>query len=193
MKKNIGVFLDRDGTISEEVGYVNHIDRYKLYPFTIPAIKFLNDNELKVVLVTNQSGIARGYFPEGLVKDIHKRLEGWIREGGGRLDGIYYCPHHPSRGCDCRKPDPGMVKRASEELNIDLESSYVVGDKGVDIEMAGRVGAKGILVMTGYGKGELKYNLDKFKKRPDYIAEDLYQAALWIVKDLSEKGLTIEN
>ncbi len=155
---NRAVFLDRDGTINEEVGYLRNLADLRLIPGAGAAIKRLNDSGMKVVLVTNQSGIARGYFSESLLQEIHDRLEQMLRDEGARLDAIYYCPHHPSAGnshytrdCDCRKPGTGLIDRAARDLNIDVKHSYVVGDKWSDVELGQRAGAHSVLVRTGYG------------------------------------------
>ena len=185
---NRGVFLDRDGTINEEMGYVNHIDRFILLPRVGEAIRLLNQNQFKVVLITNQSGVARGLFPESLIHQVHQRLEECLKKEHAHLDAIYYCPHHPEIGhppyrqvCRCRKPNTGLVEEAVKDLHIDCTRSYMVGDRGVDIEFARRIGAKGILVLTGYGRGEWEYVRDQWKQQPDYIAQDLYDAARWIL------------
>jgi len=184
-----GVFLDRDGTINEEVGYVNHIERFNLLPRVGEAIRFLNQHDWKTVVVSNQSGVARGYFPESLVHQVHRKMRDLLEREGARLDGIYYCPHHPDIGvppyrqrCRCRKPATGLIEEAVKELSLDCSRSYVVGDRGVDIEFGSRVGAKAILVLTGYGKGEWEYCKDQWKVKPDYVAEDLFEAVLWIVQ-----------
>lgn len=188
--KNIAVFIDRDGTISEEVGYLNHIDRLKLIKGVPAAIRLLNKNGLKVIVVTNQAGVAKGYFPEELILKVHERLKKLLLKSDAHLDEIYYCPHHPDskddryrKICSCRKPEPGMIKMAAEELNIDIKKSYVVGDKLSDVSLAHRVGAKGILVLTGYGKGEIEHWKDKWKKSPEYIARNLHDAVKWILSD----------
>lgn len=191
LNRNIAVFIDRDGTVTEEVGYLNNIDRLKLIKGTSNAIRLLNKKGLKVVVITNQAGVARGYFPEELIHKAHERLKKLLSKSGAYLDGIYYCPHHPEgknkkyrKICDCRKPNPGMIETAANELNIDIKSSYVVGDKLSDVALAQNVGAKGILVLTGYGKGELEYFKDNGCKKPDYVAEDLHEAVVWILKDM---------
>jgi D-glycero-D-manno-heptose 1,7-bisphosphate phosphatase len=186
------VFLDRDGTINEEVGYVNHLDRFRLLPRAGEAIRLLNQNEIKVIVVTNQSGVARGYFPESLVHLIHQRMEDHLRKEGAYLDGIYYCPHHPDAGeppyrqkCRCRKPETGLIEEAVKDLVIDCSKSYMIGDRGADVEFGRRIGAKAILVLTGYGKGEWEYFGDQWKSKPDYVAQDLFEAVQWI---LNEEG-----
>ena len=151
------VFLDRDGTLNEEVGYVNHLDRFILLPRVGEAIRLLNRHGLKTVVITNQSGVARGYFTESLIHRVHERMEDLLRREGAHLDGIYYCPHHPEVGkppyrqkCRCRKPDTGLVDKAAKDLDIDCSKSYGIGDRGMDLEFAHRMGANGILVLTGY-------------------------------------------
>lgn len=183
------VFLDRDGTINEEVGYVNHLDRFYLVPGAAAGIRLLNEHGYKTVVITNQSGVARGYFPESLVREVHGKMVDLLRREGAHLDGIYYCPHHPSEGdppyrqrCRCRKPGTALVEEAVRKLNLDLRGSYVVGDRGKDIEFAHALGVEGILVLTGYGKGEWEYLRDRWKVKPAYVARDLYEAAQWIVK-----------
>ncbi len=188
---NRAVFIDRDGTINEEMGYINHVQRFKLLPRTIEAIRLINHLNLKAVVVTNQSGPARGYFPEDLIGQIHTELQSALKKNGAHLDGIYYCCHHPHavveayrKVCDCRKPNIGLLLEAVEDLDIDLKMSYVVGDRYVDVELAHRAGAKGILVLTGYGQGELKYVGPQQDHKPVFIAEDLYDAVKWISKDI---------
>jgi D-glycero-D-manno-heptose 1,7-bisphosphate phosphatase len=188
--KQRAVFLDRDGTVNEEMGYINHPDRFILLPRVPEAIKLLKEHGFKVILITNQAGVARGYFPESLIKEIHQNLQDTLKKHGTSLDAIYYCPHHPQanvvayrKDCPCRKPKPGLVYKAQADFDIDLTQSYVVGDRFKDIELAYNVGAKGILVLTGYGKGELKYIAPNHPFKPHFIAVDLYEAAKWIVKD----------
>lgn len=192
--KRIAVFLDRDGTINEEVGYLEHSDRLMVLPRVVEAIRLLNENNLLAVLVTNQSGVARGYFPESAVNEVHERLKNILKEEGAHLDGIYYCPHHPDVGlpeyrldCDCRKPRTGMIEKAAKDLDIDISRSYMVGDKIIDVEFAHKAGAKGIMVMTGYGREELKHFSHEWKVHPDHIADDLYDAVKWIL-DQEGKG-----
>lgn len=185
-----GVFLDRDGTVTEEVGYVNHPSRLKVLPGAAEGIAALNRAGVPVMLATNQAGVARGYFTEGLVKEVLERLRSLLAVQGARLDATYYCPHHPSVGappyrqaCGCRKPKPGMLERGAREFGLDLNRCYVVGDKVSDVYFAHSVGARGVLVLTGYGLGELTYQRQDWKEQPDFIAEDLVQAAEWILAD----------
>jgi D-glycero-D-manno-heptose 1,7-bisphosphate phosphatase len=187
------VFIDRDGTLSEEVGYVNHIDRLRLIDGSASAIRRLNEAGLQTVLVTNQAGVARGYFDEQMVADVHERLRALLIEHGARLDGIYYCPHHPDVGvppyrqdCECRKPGPGMLLRAQEEMGIDLASSYIVGDSFKDLRAGAAVGAIPILVLTGYGKGQYEHQSADWPFRPRFVAADLVQAVDWILQREAE-------
>lgn len=196
---NIGVFLDRDGTINEEMGYINHISRFQLIPSALEAISLLNKAGLKVVVISNQSGPARGYFPEALIGQVNDKMVRILTEHGAHLDGIYYCPHHKDAIvpeykviCDCRKPKTGLLSKAARELDIDVSRSYIVGDRFVDVELAQNAGAKGILVLSGYGRGELEYKSSP-QVKPDYIADDLLGAAKWIIKDLATTNVTNER
>lgn len=189
--KQIAVFLDRDGTVSEEVGYVNHLSRFKLFPWTAEAIKKLNEAQIKAILVTNQAGVARGYFTEDLIGEVHNKLVNDLAKTGAYLDAIYYCPHHPSAGqppyranCECRKPKPGLLYKAADEHNIDLSSSFMVGDKYTDVELGQRIGVKGVMVMTGYGIGEYEYQRQNWPQMPDKIAENLLTAVDWIISQV---------
>jgi len=183
------IIMDRDGTVCEEVGYVNHVDRLRLLPRSGEAIRKANDAAFQTVVVTNQAGVARGYFAETLVDEVHDRLREMLASEGARLDGIYYCPHHPEVGapayrkvCDCRKPKPGMLLRAQDEMGIDLAASYMVGDSVRDIEAGRRAGATTVLVLTGYGKGELEHQSHAWSSRPDHVAADLLDAVSWILE-----------
>jgi D-glycero-D-manno-heptose 1,7-bisphosphate phosphatase len=172
------VFLDRDGTIIQEKGYLSDPEAIELIPGVARAIRLINYLDLRTVVVSNQSGVARGYFPVSVVEEINKRLYVLLGQEGASLDGMYYCPHHPDAACTCRKPEPGMLQLSAEELRVDLPSSYMVGDKADDIGAVHRVGGKGILVLTGYGKGELKaWQGDP----PDFVAQDLLEASYWIL------------
>jgi D-glycero-D-manno-heptose 1,7-bisphosphate phosphatase len=148
---NPAIFIDRDGTINEEVNYLDHPDRLRLLPRSVEAIKKINQQGIKTIVITNQSGIARGYFTEKSLHEIHQKLKDLLAQAGARIDDIYFCPHHPDDACDCRKPATGMLKAAAGEHAVDLRRSFVIGDKLTDVELAHRVGAKGILVLTGYG------------------------------------------
>jgi D-glycero-D-manno-heptose 1,7-bisphosphate phosphatase len=176
------VFLDRDGTIAEEVGYLNHASRFRMFPFAAAAIRRLNETGFPVIVVSNQSGVGRGYFPESLVKTINELMTEQLAASGARVEAIYYCPHTSADNCDCRKPKTGMLDRAAREFSLDLTGSFVVGDRYGDIELARHVRARGILVRTGYGEGELAWHSAKWPSQPDFVAEDLSKAADWILR-----------
>jgi D-glycero-D-manno-heptose 1,7-bisphosphate phosphatase len=195
MKSRGAVFLDRDGTVNEEVGYLRDLEKFKLIPGAATAIRRLNEAGLPVVLVTNQSGVARGYFPESLVHDAHERLDAMLRAEGARLDGVYYCPHHPTAGnssytvvCDCRKPATGLLDRAARDLNLDLRQSFMVGDKWSDVELGQRAGARTILVRTGFAADDPGNVRPDHVRDPDFIARDLATAVEWILKNNGRAG-----
>jgi D-glycero-D-manno-heptose 1,7-bisphosphate phosphatase len=183
------IIMDRDGTVCEEVGYVNHVDRVRLLPRAAAAIHAANVAGFQTVVVTNQAGVARGYFAESLVDEVHDRVRELLAEEGARLDGIYYCPHHPEVGppaykktCACRKPSPGMLERARDEMGIDLHASYMIGDSAKDLGAGHRAGTTNVLVLTGYGKGELTHQSHAWAVQPDHVAEDLQAAVQWILE-----------
>ncbi len=174
------VFIDRDGTVSEEIGYMYHAGLYQPFPWAGPAIRKINDSGMKAILITNQSGIGRGYFKEETVEEVHGILKAELARYHASLDAIYVCPHRPDAGCNCRKPNPGMLLRARDEMDIDLSSSYMIGDKYVDIETAHRAGATGILVLTGYGREQQeRYRANEVQ--PDFVVENLMEAVDGIV------------
>jgi D-glycero-D-manno-heptose 1,7-bisphosphate phosphatase len=181
--KRLAVFLDRDGTIAEEIGYLNHLSRFQMYPFSAAAIRRLNDAGLPVVVVTNQSGVARGFFPEELVHRVHERMIAELAAGGARLDAIYFCPHSSADDCACRKPRPGMLVRAAREHRLDLRGSWMVGDRYADLEMAHAVGSRSILVLSGYGRGEYEWNRSNWKRQPGHVVENLEKAVEIILKE----------
>ena len=171
------VFLDRDGTINEDVGYLDRLERLTLFPWSIDAVRLLNGAGFCVVVVTNQRGVATGLISETFLHTVHGVLGKTFRSGGACIERFYYCPHDPHapieqyrRDCACRKPKPGLVLKAADDLGIDLTRSYVVGDKWSDVALAGNVGATGILVQTGYGATEAQ--------RPDRPRDALVTADL---------------
>lgn len=176
------VFLDRDGTICEEVGYLNHVSRFRMFPFAAAALQRLNDAGYAVIVVSNQSGVARGYFPESLVQQVNQLMVQQLSEAGAKVDAVYYCPHASSDNCSCRKPKTGMLERAASEHGIDLKRSFVVGDRHGDVQLAQNAQASGILVRTGYGEGELAWHAAKWPTPPDFIADDLSEAVDWILR-----------
>jgi D-glycero-D-manno-heptose 1,7-bisphosphate phosphatase len=176
-------FLDRDGTICEEMGYVNHVDRLRIFPFAAAAIRRLNEALIPVIVVTNQSGVARDIFPESLVHLVHEKMVSELAAGGARIDGIYFCPHKSEDACECRKPNPGLLVRAAREHALNLAASWVVGDRYADLEMAHAAGGRGILVMTGYGRGEYELHRARWPRQPDALAEDITEAVRRILHD----------
>ncbi len=178
------VFLDRDGTIAEEVGYLNHLSRFRVFPFVAAAVRRFNEAGLPVVVITNQSGVGRGYFPESLVHAVHQQMKQQLAAGGARVDAIYYCPHTSADDCNCRKPKTGMFDRAAQEHGIDLKRSFVVGDRYGDVQLARNASARSILVRTGYGEGELAWHAAKWPSQPDFVAQDLSDAADWILRQI---------
>ncbi len=178
------VFLDRDGTICEEVGYLNHLSRLQIFSYAAAAIRRLNDAHLPVIVVTNQSGIARKIFPESLVIETHQRIASRLAAHGARLDASYYCAHTSLDRCSCRKPLPGLLDKAAKEHSIELRRSFVVGDRYADIEMAHRVGASGLLVLTGYGRGEYELHGEAWPRQPDRVVENLAAAVDVILAEL---------
>jgi len=189
-KKYCAVFLDRDGTLNEEVGYLDSAGKLQMIPEAFEAVRRINKSGMKAVVVTNQAGVAKGLFPEKFVREINDRIQGMFVEYGALIDRFYYCPHHPSEGadpyrkiCDCRKPEPGLLVQAAQDLDIDLERSYMIGDHLRDIETAHRVSAKGILVTTGHGADQLQTVEITAQNQPDYVAKNILEAVDWILKD----------
>ena len=191
-EKKPAVFLDRDGTINEQMGYINHISRFHLLPGAARAIARLNRANIPVVVVSNQSGLARGYFPEELLHAVHNRMHALLATEDAHVDGIYWCPHHPDakvaqyrqQNCACRKPGIGLLQQAADELNLDLARSFMVGDRWSDLRCGHAAGCKNILVLTGYGRGDLEYIGPGQAVQPDHVAEDLPVAVAWILKQL---------
>lgn len=181
------VFLDRDGTLIEEAGYLDRLERMVFYPYTVDAVRLLNRAGFAVIVVTNQAGIARGLLKESFIAEAHRHISERLAAGGARVDAYYYCPHHP-RGvveelafrCTCRKPQPGMLKHAAEEHHLDLSRSFVVGDRWHDVELAHNVGATGILVRTGLGARDAANPVANLT--PGAVVDNLIDAAAWILR-----------
>ena len=198
MKKNTAVFLDRDGTINEEVGYLDSLNKIKIIPGAYEAIKLINLSGMKTIVITNQAGVARGFFTEESVDAANELIQSDLKKRGAYIDKFYYCPHHPTEGkgrylqkCNCRKPAPGMILSAAGEFNINLTESYLVGDTFHDIQAAKNAGIKAILVKTGYGTELLDGGGNDQatpESKPDYIAEDILDAVQWILKDRNKDG-----
>lgn len=170
---NKAVFLDRDGTMAENIGYCRSPEDFRLLSRTVEAVKLLNQHAFKLILITNQSGIGRGYFTEGALARIHRKMKEELAREGAYVDAIYYCPHHPDDDCDCRKPKPKLVLRAAKEHDIDLKRSFIVGDEPKDIELGRAVGCRTILVKT-------PPSISEETAKPDMVVADLYEAAQMI-------------
>jgi len=170
------MFFDRDGTLNEAVGYVNHASRFKLYPWAVDAVRLAGEEGYLAVLTTNQSAVGRGYITEELLSSIHSGLSETLEVAGAKLDGIYHCPHLPSESCACRKPKPGMLVRAAEELDIDLASSWMIGDNFSDLQAGWAAGTRAAMVKTGSGEGALEQESARWDKQPDLIADNVHQA-----------------
>ena len=187
--KNKCVFLDRDGVLCTEVDYMHTPSQFHLIPGVVKALKCMKRKNFLLVVATNQSGIARGYFTEEDVQKVNKRMIDELGKNRITLDRIYYCPHHPEgkgvykKDCECRKPKPGMLELAAKELDIDLKLSYMIGDKESDIMAGVNAGCKTILVITGYGKKELSRLRIDDHLEPDYVADDLYEASKIILEE----------
>jgi D-glycero-D-manno-heptose 1,7-bisphosphate phosphatase len=181
------VFLDRDGTLLEEAGYLDRLERLLFFPFAIDAVRLLNRAGFAVVVITNQSGVGRGFYEEAFVGEVHRTMDRHLSEGGARIDGYFYCPHHPSaeieryrQECACRKPGPAMLTRAASELDLDLGRSFTVGDKWSDVEAGRAAGTGSILVRTGYGTSTER--AARSRVAPSAIADNVIAAAAWILR-----------
>lgn len=181
------VVLDRDGTLIEEAGYPSSLERLVFFPYTVDAVRLLNQAGFLVVLATNQSGVARGIVEESFVLEAHACIAARLEAGGARLDAQYYCPHHPEgiraeyrRACDCRKPAPGMLRRAAADLDVDLTRSFVVGDRWHDIAAGTAVGAQSVLVRTGYG--HLAEASPPSGAAAAAVVDNLIEAVTWILR-----------
>jgi len=189
-EKNKAVFLDRDGTIIEDLGYISSPEQIKFIPGAIEAIKALKTAGYKIIIISNQSGVARGLLTEDMLQTIDKIIHKKILHGGGHVDASYYCVHHPEHGvypyqqaCDCRKPEPGLIKKGAREQNVDLDRSFMVGDHPFDIEAGKKTGVKTVFLLTGHGRKEQA----ALKSAPDHIAATIVEAAQWILKDHQPK------
>lgn len=181
------VFLDRDGTIIEDAGYLHDLESMVVFPWAADAIRKLNDAGFAVVVITNQSGVGQGMITEAFVAATHLALLDSLDEGGADIDAFYYCPHHPEATqeryrtpCHCRKPKPGLVIQAAADLDIDLRQSWMVGDRWRDLECGLSAGCRGVLVKTGYGATEAEQPPPP-GVRPDVILNNLMEAAEWIL------------
>jgi D-glycero-D-manno-heptose 1,7-bisphosphate phosphatase len=183
------VFLDRDGTLNEDPGYIGEPEKVKLYPNTGETLSLLkNDLNFSLIVISNQSGIGRGLITRENVDAVNRKVNGLLKQFDVEIDAFYYCPYHPDYNtpeeCTCRKPSPEMVLKAAKDFNIDLKDSYLIGDAVSDIECGINSGVKTILVKTGYGK-ESFYTLQKLNKIPTFVAENILEAGCFIQKDIS--------
>lgn len=181
------VFLDRDGTLVEEAGYLDRLERLIFFPYSVDAVRLLNRAGFAVIIVTNQAGIARGIFKEAFVAEAHDHISKRLTAGGARIDAFYYCPHHPDavldeyrQSCDCRKPQSGLFTRAAAEHDLALADSFIVGDRWHDLEAGQRVGARGVLVRTGYGRTEEAS--PKPHVKPSAVVNNVMEAVSWILR-----------
>jgi D-glycero-D-manno-heptose 1,7-bisphosphate phosphatase len=180
------VFIDRDGCLIEEAGYINHPSRVRMLPRSPAAVACLNRAGIAAVMATNQAGIARDYFSKETLGAVNAEVERQLDASGARLDALYVCTHHPTAGqppfrleCECRKPKPGLLLRAAAEMGLDLSRSVMIGDKPSDIGAGQAAGVATVLVLTGYGRGEWEYRRHEWTIDPDHVAEDLFDAVLW--------------
>lgn len=187
--KNRAIFIDRDGTINEEAGFLTTTSQFRLFGFAAEAIRLINDVGWRAIVITNQSGIARGLFTEEFLSEIHAQMERSLEQRGALIDAIYYCPHHPEFGeplyrkdCNCRKPKPGLLEKAARDFSLDLKECHVIGDRYRDVEMGRAVGARSVLVMTGYGREEYRAQNELSPQQPDHVSENLLEAVRWILK-----------
>ncbi len=190
MHSEFAVFVDRDGTINVDVDFLSTPDQLQLIPRSALAIRELNHLGIPVIVITNQSGIARGLYTEDDLRQIHAALDRILASDTATITEYFYCPHHPTDGvapyvadCDCRKPKPGMLIAAQKKYGFDLKRSYLIGDKCVDMQAARSVGATAIQVATGYGTAEK----DLCSGERDHYAADLFEAVQFIKKHLTER------
>ncbi len=183
------IFIDRDGTLNEDVGYITDPAQLRLFDYAAQAVRLINEAGGRAIVVTNQSGVARGCFTEEFLQRLHAQMESRLRSEGARIDAVYYCPHHPELGeppyrldCDCRKPKTGLIERAARDFGLNLRESFVIGDRYRDIEMGHAAGATGVLVMTGFGRVEYKSERQVWPRQPEYVADNLLDAVKWILK-----------
>jgi D-glycero-D-manno-heptose 1,7-bisphosphate phosphatase len=169
LMKRRAIFLDRDGTLIEEVNFLHRVEDLRFFSYTEKAVEMLKENGFLIIVVTNQSGIGREIFVEAAMHSIHEEIQ---KKLGGKIDAFYFCPHLPDAGCFCRKPNPGMIENARENFEIDFENSWMIGDKTIDVETGFQAEMKTALVLTGYGQNAVK----ELNGKPDIVAENLLEA-----------------
>jgi D-glycero-D-manno-heptose 1,7-bisphosphate phosphatase len=184
--KRAAAFIDRDGTLVEEVNYLSRVEDLRLFPFTAEALRLLKQAGFLIVVVTNQSGIGRSIYGESDMRSIHDAMQQLLE---GAIDAFYFCPHLPDTGCRCRKPGLGMIEDAVADLNIDLDGSWMIGDKNIDVETGRNAGIPSAMVLTGYGEEHLR-SLDPL---PDIVATDLLEAVQRIVQARMVGSLTVNS
>jgi D-glycero-D-manno-heptose 1,7-bisphosphate phosphatase len=184
------IFIDRDGTINEDVGFITQLTQLRMYNYAAESIRLINEAGRRAIVITNQSGIARGLFNEDFLLQLHRRMESLLSSEGARIDAFYYCPHHPEFGeppyrqnCNCRKPKTGMIRQAARDFELDLKECYVIGDRYREIEMAHAAGAHSLMVMSGYGRAEYLSERDSWPQQPEHVAENLLEAVKWILRE----------
>lgn len=174
-QKQKAVFIDRDGTLIEEVNFLSRLEDLRFFSYTTEAVRILKENGFLVIVVTNQSGIGREIFEEAAMHEIHEKIQTDLPE---KLEAFYFCPHLPDAGCACRKPNLGMIEAACRDFAIDLENSWMIGDKAIDVETGFNAGIKTALVLTGYGQKAV----ESLEKKPDVIAKNLLEAVRMITE-----------
>ncbi len=197
--KRRAIFLDRDGVLNEEVGYITEIAQLRLFDFAAEAVRLINESGRPAIVATNQAGVARGHFTEDFLAQLHAQMKLSLLQQGARLDAVYYCPHHPEfggppylRDCDCRKPRPGMIERAAGDFDLDPNECFMIGDRYSDIEMGHAAGARSVIVMTGRGLEEYQTEHKLWPRQPDHVAENLLEAVKWILS-IADCGLRIAD
>jgi histidinol-phosphate phosphatase family protein len=186
---NKAVFIDRDGTLVKDVHYCRRPEDCNLLPTVGDGLHLLSRQEFKIIVITNQSGIARGYLTEEILGTIHAKLKSDVEKYGARVDAIYHCPHHPDDKCACRKPNTGLLDQALKDWNIDIKESYFIGDKILDVEAANRVGCKAILVPNSEPEIRLLKNQDNFPGKIDFLGTDFLSAASWVINDVIQNQI----
>jgi D-glycero-D-manno-heptose 1,7-bisphosphate phosphatase len=173
------IFIDRDGTLIEEVNFLHRVEDLRFFNYTDEAVKLLKEHGFLIVIATNQSGIGRGIYTENQMHNVHQAIQNQLTE---KIDAFYFCPHVPDEGCDCRKPNLGMIESACKDFSIDLSESWMIGDKVLDVELGRNANIKTALVRTGYGEKDEK----KLKNQPDFIAETLIEAVQFIIESSTQ-------
>ncbi len=188
------VFLDRDGTMVHDVGYLSRLEDLRWFPWTVEAVRLLNRVGFLVCVTTNQGGIGLGHYTEAFLHDVHARMAAVLEQGGARVDGWFHCPHHPAArteafraDCECRKPRAGMIHQATARFDIDLARSFVIGDKVADLGLAENAGARGILVRTGYGEDVVRAH-GGVVPGAAHVAADLMEATAWLLGQHPRRG-----